>query len=279
MRTESGGYRRDHLRARPARRSRCERSSHHGVEKRAPAHARRCIKRKNGRFWRSQFCTEVAATSREGERDLPANPIAQLGSAARPQPSGLNTRTVEAGLLASLEGGRNGRDTRLPAQLGQRPPSLFSAQSRQNVHSNVQIIASVAAGGKSLLQHSQLGRSSSMPSSYPDNRVCTSDFRPSQQHWREGLPPRRNFRLTRSPVDHTQSAPPIFRILRHAWSMIVIGTNQVCFSRYAESSLTAPASSVARSSEARTRSCGGCARCLQIRRRKATRQTGLGRTW
>jgi hypothetical protein len=30
------------------------------------------------------------------------------------------------------------------------------------VHSNEQIIASVAAGGRSLLQHSQLGRRSSM---------------------------------------------------------------------------------------------------------------------
>jgi hypothetical protein len=39
---------------------------------------------------------------------------------------------------------------------------MFSTQSQQNVHSNVQIIASVAEGGKSLLQHSQLGRNSSM---------------------------------------------------------------------------------------------------------------------
>jgi site-specific DNA recombinase len=47
-------------RACPARRSRCERSSHHGVENRTAAHARRRFKRKNGGFWRSQFCTEVA---------------------------------------------------------------------------------------------------------------------------------------------------------------------------------------------------------------------------
>jgi hypothetical protein len=45
-------------RARPARRSRCERSSHHGIEKRTAAHARR-----RG-FWRSQFCTEVARPKR-----------------------------------------------------------------------------------------------------------------------------------------------------------------------------------------------------------------------
>jgi site-specific DNA recombinase len=47
-------------RARSARRSRHERSSHHGIEKRTAAHARRRRKRKNGGFWRAQFCTEVA---------------------------------------------------------------------------------------------------------------------------------------------------------------------------------------------------------------------------
>ena len=47
-------------RARPTRRSRRERSSHHGLQKRTAAHARRRFKRKNGGFWRAQFCTEVA---------------------------------------------------------------------------------------------------------------------------------------------------------------------------------------------------------------------------
>jgi hypothetical protein len=42
------------------------------------------------------------------------------------------------------------------------PAEPVSTQSRQNVHSNVQIIASAASGGRSLSQHSQLGRSSSM---------------------------------------------------------------------------------------------------------------------
>jgi hypothetical protein len=88
--------------------------------------------------------------------------IAQFEVAGRPQPSGLNTRTVEGGLLASFDGGRIGRATKFPPQFGQRPPSRLSTQSRQNVHSNEQIIASVADGGKSLLQHSQLGRSSSI---------------------------------------------------------------------------------------------------------------------
>ena len=58
--------------------------------------------------------------------------------------------------------GRIGRDTRLPPQFGQHPLRFPFTHSRQNVHSNVQIMASVAAGGKSLSQHSQLGRSSSM---------------------------------------------------------------------------------------------------------------------
>jgi hypothetical protein len=50
--------------ARPASRSRCERSSHHGVEKRNAAHPHRRLKRKNDGFWRSQFCTEVARPTR-----------------------------------------------------------------------------------------------------------------------------------------------------------------------------------------------------------------------
>ena len=47
-------------RARPTGRSRSERAAHHGIEKRAPAHARRSFKRKNGWFWRAQLCTELA---------------------------------------------------------------------------------------------------------------------------------------------------------------------------------------------------------------------------
>jgi hypothetical protein len=84
-----------------------------------------------------------------------ANPVA-------PQPSGLKTRKVEGGLFASFDGGRIGRETKLPPQLGHRPASLCSAHSRQNVHSKEQIIASSADGGKSLSQHSQLGRNSSI---------------------------------------------------------------------------------------------------------------------
>jgi hypothetical protein len=71
-------------------------------------------------------------------------------------------RAVDGGCLMSIEAGRMGRDAKFPPQFGQRPARRLSAQSRQKVHSKVQIIASVAVGGKSLLQHSQLGRSSSI---------------------------------------------------------------------------------------------------------------------
>jgi hypothetical protein len=75
--------------------------------------------------------------------------------------SGLKTRFVEGGLAASLFAGLIGRGCRLPPQLGHVPPRRISAQSRQKVHSKVQIIASGTSGGRSLLQHSQFGRSSS----------------------------------------------------------------------------------------------------------------------
>jgi hypothetical protein len=57
--------------------------------------------------------------------------------------------------------GRMGRGVKPPPQFGQTLSSLCSTQSAQNVHSNVQIMASVADGGRSLSQYSQFGRSSS----------------------------------------------------------------------------------------------------------------------
>src|SRR6478735_7366340 len=82
-----------------------------------------------------------------------------------PQPSAFRTRFVDAGYLASLAEGRAGRRTSSPPQFGQMPPRTSATQSAQNVHSNVQIIASELSGGRSLSQHSQLGRSSSMGTS------------------------------------------------------------------------------------------------------------------
>jgi hypothetical protein len=74
----------------------------------------------------------------------------------------LNTRAVDAGFRAKAAAGRIGRDAKLPPQLGQTPCRRLSTQSRQNVHSKVQIMASAACGGSALSQHSQAGRNSSM---------------------------------------------------------------------------------------------------------------------
>ncbi len=85
-------------------------------------------------------------------------------SAALPQPgAALSTRSVDAGYFASMGAGRTGRRTSSPPQLGQRLPGRrLATQSAQKVHSNVQIMASAASGGRSLSQHSQLGLSFSI---------------------------------------------------------------------------------------------------------------------
>jgi len=71
-------------------------------------------------------------------------------------------RVVDAGLAINLPAGRRGRRNSSPPQFGQMPCNTVSAQLAQNVHSKVQIRASVDSGGKSLSQHSQLGLSSSI---------------------------------------------------------------------------------------------------------------------
>lgn len=53
-----------------------------------------------------------------------------------------------------------GRGTNPPPQLGQTSCKVVSTQSAQNVHSKLQMRASVEEGGRSRSQHSQLGRSS-----------------------------------------------------------------------------------------------------------------------
>lgn len=74
------------------------------------------------------------------------------------QPCGFNTRSVEAGYFTSLSAARRGRFTISPPQFGHTPFNTDVAQSVQKVHSKVQIRASVESGGRSLSQHSQLGR-------------------------------------------------------------------------------------------------------------------------
>ena len=89
------------------------------------------------------------------------------------QPAAFKTRVLEGGLLESFPAGRRGRTLSSPLQLGHTPPRTPSLQETQNVHSNEQIRASSDPGGKSMSQHSQLGRSSS---------ICVSlYFRPSYE--------------------------------------------------------------------------------------------------
>jgi hypothetical protein len=67
-------------------------------------------------------------------------------------------RSVDAGYFSSFAVARVGRGAKSPPQFGHLPCSFSSTQSAQKVHSKEQIKASCAPGGKSLLQHSQLGR-------------------------------------------------------------------------------------------------------------------------
>ena len=71
-------------------------------------------------------------------------------------------RCDEAGYFSSKSAGRMGRGNNSPPQLGQIQLCLESAHSIQNVHSKVQIIAPASWGKRSQLQHSQLGRISSI---------------------------------------------------------------------------------------------------------------------
>lgn len=90
------------------------------------------------------------------------DPTARINSyAAGRQPPSFKTRFDEAGYFANKCLGRIGRSVKLPPQLGHVPARTSLAQSGQNVHSKLQMNAS-ASGGRSLSQHSQFGRSSSM---------------------------------------------------------------------------------------------------------------------
>src|SRR5258708_16680532 len=77
------------------------------------------------------------------------------------------TRLADGGCLSTDTPGRHsfagriGCGAKPPPQFGQTLCSLVSTQSAQNVHSKVQMRASVAFGGRSLSQYSQFGRSCS----------------------------------------------------------------------------------------------------------------------
>ncbi len=78
------------------------------------------------------------------------------------QPFGFTTRVVDAGCFLRCAAGRMGRSEKLPPQLGHTPFNTPSTHALQKVHSNVQIMALADSGGKSVSQHSQFGRSSSI---------------------------------------------------------------------------------------------------------------------
>ena len=87
-------------------------------------------------------------------------------ASASSQEYDIRTRSAEGGRFATESPGRHsvagriGRGVKPPPQLGQTLRSR-ATQSRHQVHSYVQIIASAEAGGRSRSQPSQLGRSSS----------------------------------------------------------------------------------------------------------------------
>ena len=64
-----------------------------------------------------------------------------------PQPAGWWMRSVDAGKVGSFASARRGRLTNSPPQFGQMPWSTLSTQLAQNVHSNVQILASATPAG------------------------------------------------------------------------------------------------------------------------------------
>ena len=82
------------------------------------------------------------------------------------QPCGFTLRACEAGNLARRDAEREGRTNSAPPQFGHLPFSVSSAQAAQKVHSKEQIRASAPEGSRSLSQHSQLGRISSMAGRY-----------------------------------------------------------------------------------------------------------------
>ncbi|PAV70843.1 hypothetical protein WR25_24927 [Diploscapter pachys] len=92
---------------------------------------------------------------------IPTNKVRAQGLQAQGA-WGLSTRSAEAGLLPSTLPTRVGRVTSWPPQFGQRSWKCCVLQARQKVHSNEQISASGLSGGRSVSQHSQLGRRSSM---------------------------------------------------------------------------------------------------------------------
>ena len=112
--------------------------------------------------------------------------IAAANTACASGFTGEQVTTVVAGRaprkLSSFQlvSGRTGRGQNPPPQFGQTLLITCSTQVRQNVHSNVQIIASSESGGRGLLQCSQVGLNcSAMPEVFrrPPARQATKRWR------------------------------------------------------------------------------------------------------
>ena len=81
--------------------------------------------------------------------------------------------------------------TKSPPQFGQSMSSLLSAHSAWNAHSKVQIRAVLLFGGRSLSQHSQFGRNSSIGILHVTVEASSRPLGPLHQrneHGVDGLP-------------------------------------------------------------------------------------------
>jgi hypothetical protein len=77
-------------------------------------------------------------------------------------PETLTIRRADGGWSRSAAAGRIGLRSNSPPQFGQEPRKICSAQRAQNVHSKLQMRAAALSAGRSVPQHSQQGRNSSM---------------------------------------------------------------------------------------------------------------------
>lgn len=100
-----------------------------------------------------------AITGTGNIRSMSPDAIAQVAVA---HPPSFSTRFVKAGYFFSNSADRPGRAVNSPPQFGHRSASTWVVQYAQNVHSKEQMRATAESGGRSALQHSQLGLSSSM---------------------------------------------------------------------------------------------------------------------
>jgi hypothetical protein len=100
-----------------------------------------------------------AITGTADTRSMSSDAIAQVAVA---HPPSFSTRFVEAGYFSTNSADRRGRAINSPPQFGHRSASTWVVQYAQNVHSKEQMRAMAESGGRSTLQHSQLGLSSSI---------------------------------------------------------------------------------------------------------------------